>query len=201
MNAIVEPISKSPSECTDAELTEFIKLVLSGGAVEKERLDERVRLAFRLTFLWGKAEGVRLVGTAALKRPSPFRRRQIPSSASIASTELSEAAYPYELGWVCIHPDFQGKKYSFKVTQAALEGVGESGIFATTRKDTCQMQRTLERLGFSACGSPYASGRGTYKLGLFVRTRANYSSGNLKAYTGDSAESKFVGFPTDSKSV
>ena len=62
MNLIV----KRPSDCRDAELTQFHALVASGGKVAIDGLRERIEEVHSLGFCF---DGPRLVGVVGLKRP------------------------------------------------------------------------------------------------------------------------------------
>ncbi|RUL66014.1 GNAT family N-acetyltransferase [Dyella dinghuensis] len=163
MDYIGKPESKSPSNCSDAEIADFMVLVLAGGEVTQQGLENRVRSAVRLSFL---REGESLVGVAALKRPNSEYRSSV---ASMAGFALPSSNFPYELGWVFILPSARGKKYSLLISKALLASAGTEGVFATSRADNPLMHRTLGKLGFSSSGNAYSSRRGGYKLQLFVR--------------------------------
>ena len=63
---------KKPYECSQAELQDFVSLVLAGGEVTAAGLEERVRKAQFLVFL---TERDCLKGIAAVKNPALGYRR------------------------------------------------------------------------------------------------------------------------------
>jgi hypothetical protein len=156
-------VGRSPSDCNDAEIGDFMVLVVAGGEVSPQGLEQRVRSAARLVFL---TVGCCLCGVAALKRPESAYRKRIASSSCIA---LPAQQFPYELGWVFVMPSMRGRHFSIDLTREALSSVGSEGVFATSRTDNSGMHATLSKFRFAASGKPYASGRGNHRLQLFVR--------------------------------
>lgn len=138
-------------------------LVLSGGEVTPQGLAERVRAAAALVFA---LDGAQLQGVSALKHPLPAYRRSIQDACGFP---ISEADYPFELGWLFVRPAHRGRDLSRVLAQAALDASQGAGIFATSRTDNLPMHRTNAKVGFSAVGAPYPSSRGAYTLQLFVR--------------------------------
>jgi len=77
--------------------------------------------------------------------------------------------YPYELGWVTIHPDFRNGRALLHLgltVEKMLRGV--SGIWATTRKEHMVIHKLLERGGFYMIGDDWV-GKSGNRLVLFVR--------------------------------
>ena len=86
-----------PSDCTAQALAEFEKLVVEGGAVNPEGLEQRIRNASRLLFL--RAPDNQLIGAGALKHPRPEYRNKVFADARAT---VSADEYPVELGWVVV---------------------------------------------------------------------------------------------------
>ncbi len=166
MTGPIQVVSRSPGDCHDSEIKDFMALVLAGGEVSTDGLESRIRRAVSLVFL---TIGCCLCGVAALKRPTPSYRN---ATFSKSGSQLSERVFPYELGWVFIMPSARGRKFSIDLTRAALSGAGTEGVFATSRTDNAPMHATLEEFHFRRAGSPWPSGRGEHQLQLFVRDAA-----------------------------
>ena len=163
MSGPIQVIARSPGDCQDTEIKEFMALVLAGGKVTPEGLETRIRSAASLVFL---TIGCCLSGVAALKRPEARYRSRISFNSGIA---LPERDFPYELGWVFIMPSARGRRFSVDLTREALSAAGTEGVFATSRTDNASMHATLAKFRFLSCGHPWASRRGDYHLQLFLR--------------------------------
>ena len=157
---------KKPCECSQAELQDFVSLVLAGGEVTAAGLEGRVRNAQSLVFL---TECDCLKGIAAVKNPDLDYRRGVfqKAQASINDTEFS-----LELGWVFVLPSSRGAGFSHKLMKAALTVTNGQAIFATSRADNAPMHKVLKTHGFSCHGKTYASSRDNQQLVLFVCTAA-----------------------------
>ena len=175
MNGLVRIFVRDPHECTAMQLADFKALILAGGEVIQEGLDDRIRSAVRLVFL---SVGCCLSGIAALKRPLESYRRGVADKSGIA---LSEEDYPFELGWVFVMPSARGRRFSLDLTSAAVAAASTSGVFATSRTDNAGMHATLARCGFLPAGKPYPSGRGKHQLQLFLRKTIETSPADASA--------------------
>jgi predicted GNAT family N-acyltransferase len=160
-------IIKAPSECTAGERGDFASLVLAGGEVAAQGLEDRVNAAQRLIFI--KRNGC-LTAVAAIKKPKPGYRRGVFEKAH---SPRVAAEYRLELGWVFVMPSARGTGLSHVLVGAALGSVSGEGIFATSRSDNVAMHKALLASGFTASGKPYASSRGDYQLVLFTKIDAN----------------------------
>lgn len=163
MNGLVKVFDREPSNCNANELADFKALVLAGGEVAAQGIEDRIRTASRLVFL---SVGCCLRGIAALKRPLQNYRKEVSVKSGIP---LSEEEYPFELGWVFVMPSARGRRFSLDLTRAALAAADGRGIFATSRTDNIGMHATLARCRFLPVGRPYPSARGKYQLQLFIR--------------------------------
>jgi GNAT superfamily N-acetyltransferase len=153
---------RHPSGCSDGEIAAFCCFVRQGGEVGALGLEGRVRQAKALSFLY--VDGT-LVGVAALKQPDPGYRSKVFKKAGVPK----DAPLPdFELGWVYVQPDRQGKGYSLVLSSAAKTQSDGAPIFATTRSDNAAMQKTLERLKFRRIGDSYPSEDGERTLLLYV---------------------------------
>lgn len=157
-----EMIVRSPSDCSNIEIGDFIAFVRAGGEVSIQGLVERIHGAVALVF--ARINGL-VVGVAALKQPQASYRRRVSSDsgAPIPATE-----FPYELGWVYVSPESRRNGLSLLLSQAALAESKGAGVFATSRTDNIAMHRSLAKLGFESTGSPFMSGRGNHSLQVFV---------------------------------
>jgi predicted GNAT family N-acyltransferase len=163
-------VVKTPSECSPAEIDEFIALITAGGEVAAGGLEQRIMSAAHLVLLLSNE---RAAGIAAIKNPNQHYRDHVASASGIA---LPASSFPYELGWVFVAPDVRGKGYGQSLSQAALAFAEGHGVFATSRIDNARMHHTLAKLGFIQVGEAYVSRRGDHHLLLFTRTPPNNSS-------------------------
>jgi hypothetical protein len=162
MNSPIEVFSLNPKDCLDSQIKDFMALVLAGGEVRADGLENRIRAGERLVFL---TVGCCLCGVAALKCPSAGHRTEVASASGIV---LPEPDFPYEIGWVFVMPSVRGRRFSFDLTREALAGVSD-GVFATSRSDNTAMHATLGKFEFLPEGAEWKSRRGDYHLKLFVR--------------------------------
>jgi GNAT superfamily N-acetyltransferase len=163
MNGPVHIVVKKPSDCSEAELDDFVALVLAGGEVTSSGLKALVKAATFLLFL---VPNQCLCGIAAVKRPRLSYRKSVTQKAALS---LDEPEFPYELGWVFVMPSARGNGYSRELVERALTAVGDAGVFATSRSDNSFMHQSLEGAGFVRDGRLYASTRGKYRLQVFTR--------------------------------
>lgn len=155
---------KKPSHCADEELSTFESLVRGAGEVNPNGLNERIRNAHYLMFLFDEAG--ESCGVSALKMPADGYRSRVFNKAH---SVLSPASYPLELGWVVVSPAHQGKGLSYRLVSELLSTAGGDLIYATTRVDNTRMHRTLVRAGFREEGGHYRSTRHDHDLTLFVQ--------------------------------
>ena len=151
----------SPSSLHDAELDDFVSLVLAGGEVTRNGLRNRVLNAECITFL---REGNCLLGVGGLKRPSARHRAEVEVGAGV---NLASEEFPFELGWVFILPSARGRKLSGQLCRPLVAAAGSSGIFATSREDRVGMHATLLNMGFKRAGGEWPSVENKGKLFLF----------------------------------
>jgi predicted GNAT family N-acyltransferase len=163
MESSSQVVSKTPSDCSAAEIAKFIALVTEGGEVAADGLEQRVMAAARLAFLLSSGQ---VTGVAALKSPNPHYRGYVASASGVA---LPADSFPYELGWVFLASAVRGKGHSQFLSQAVLAFAERCGVFATSRNDNTPMHRTLAKLGFLQVGEAYASQHGEHLLQLFTR--------------------------------
>jgi predicted GNAT family N-acyltransferase len=167
--------AKSPSDCSQRELAEFEKLVKQGGEVAGASLTDGILRAVALVFM---TEGGTLQGIAGLKSPAASYRAKISARAGVA---LPSTTLPYELGWVYIVTDAQGKKQSRPLVQNAIAAANGRGMFATSRDGKDAMHHVLTTEGFVRSGKPYLAANGEDNINLFVRVPA----GKPAAAVGD----------------
>jgi predicted GNAT family N-acyltransferase len=158
----VEIVAGKPAEFSDAERATFVELVRAGDEVDDHGLEKKIANAHSLVFL--RQEG-QVRGIAAVKRPLPNYRKRIGRDARV---ELSDADFPYELGYIFIVPEARGHGLSGSLVAKALELVPDSGVFATARIDNQAVCAALRKAGFGLAGEPYG-GRGSRTLQIFVK--------------------------------
>ncbi|GAB4362033.1 MAG: hypothetical protein Kow0026_25540 [Oricola sp.] len=146
-NSAIEPLE--PADISANDRTRFRDLVIEAGEVGGPALATNIANA-RVLVVIRAADTIR--GVAALKRPQDSYRRKI---AKRAKVDLVQSAWPYELGYIYIEPELQGRGLSHRLVAATLEHRDNAGVFATVRADNKRMRATLERAGFTPAGEPY----------------------------------------------
>jgi ribosomal protein S18 acetylase RimI-like enzyme len=156
-------LQRAPHALSETEIQDFIALVRAGGEVGNNVLEQNVRNAESLLTIH---RGECLAAVGALKRPTSTYRDGIVSKSGVT---LNQADFPFELGYIFVLPSARGQGLASKLSRLAMRERDHRGVFATTRVANDHMAHILRTLGFEAQGKPYASGRGKYKLRLFLR--------------------------------
>jgi predicted GNAT family N-acyltransferase len=155
--------AKPPAEWTVATRSDFEKLVRAGSEVNVAGLTKRIAGAATLACHY---VGKKLVGVAALKRPTDSYRKKVSERARFA---LSKEAFPFEVGWVYVSPEGRGHGLSKQLVAACLDVAGSAGVFATTREENDPMRCCLAKIGFKRIGMPYLGERGKHLLVAYAR--------------------------------
>jgi hypothetical protein len=155
-------ISGTPDSFSLAERMRFAELVIEGGEVGGAVLTDNIASAKVLAMY---REMGAIHGVAALKQPRDSYRGKIEAKAGVA---LSKTEYPYEIGYIFLEGQLHGRRLSYPIVQAALEGADGAGVFATVRVDNDKMRSTLRRAGFTAFGHSW-EGNGKRIIGLLIR--------------------------------
>ena len=130
--------------------------------VEPERLERRIRRAYRLIYLF---TGERLIGVSAVKLPSPSYRMRVFGHAGAAERV---AAFPLEFGWLYVLPSERGNGHADRLVAAGRQAAPGSGLFATVRADAAPVKRIFERHGYVKLGGDYGSALGEHRLSLMA---------------------------------
>lgn len=158
----IESTITKPDCLAQSDLKTFCELVLCGGEVQREGLEELVKKAKALVFL---REDNEVFGVAGIKWPRNKHRNDV-----FRDARVPEYAYKFqlELGWIVVKPEYQKKGYSLVLSASAMSEAEGKPTFATTRLDNLPMQKTLERIGFRRYGDSW-QGR-NHRLVLYVKT-------------------------------
>lgn len=159
-------VAQPPCFFTEAELQDFIALILAGGEVDDIVLKNNVCNAKCLVFL---RQGGCLSGVAALKNPLQSYRQKISKKAGVL---IDTSEFPFELGYIFVLPSARRQGFSVELTNAALSAAEGKGVFATSHAKNEHMHATLDRSGFIKSGCIYASSKGNRDLQLFLRPAA-----------------------------
>ncbi len=155
---------KSPSECTASELYDFCRLVESAGSVDQNGLEERIKAARALLFLY--SDSGELIGTSALKLPDSHYVTDLFDRSRCSKPPRK---FILELGWIVVEEKERRKGYSKIMVEEIIKKAHSENVYATTRADNYAMKITLERNGFASEGINYFSSSGNYLLSLFCR--------------------------------
>lgn len=163
----IEATSRTPADCSEADVAAFCKLVREGGQVRTVGLEGRVKSAKTLVFL---LNGPTLAGTAAIKVPTLQHKRNVFERAHVSEIQQD---FNLELGYVVVAEQYRDRKLSRVLMEKALDGVGTTPLFATSRSDRQWIHSTLARFSFVRVGDPYPSEEEEGDVLLFVRGRSN----------------------------
>ena len=141
--------SGTPSEMSSAEKAAFVAFVAGAGEVNRALLPGLVENAVALVTL---STDDQLIGTAAIKTPLPGHHI---GEFIKANAEAEAAAFPVELGWVVVHPDWRGRGHARTLVCEAVKRADDRGIYGTTK--TAQMLSILQENGFEPVGDTYPS--------------------------------------------
>lgn len=150
-----------PSRYSAAERGQFLVLVHMGG--EANATPDRIRRAEALAMAWSGGD---VIGIAALKRPLDSYRDRIARKSGLS---LKPSEWPYELGYVFVHPDHRGHGHANRLVEHAVRAAGRRNVFATVRTNNEPMQATLRRFGFAQAGRDYLSDDAERTLSLWTR--------------------------------
>jgi RimJ/RimL family protein N-acetyltransferase len=154
---------RPPKAFSNLELEQFVEIVERGGEVANG-VAGRAKRAFQLGFI--ACDG-KIVGTAALKRPTESYKQKVFKKAK---SELDPAQYEFEIGWIYLEVPHRGKGQMTRLLDALLRQTDLKPLFATTRVSNEIMREMLEQLRFQADGFEYASDSDLdSNLKLFVR--------------------------------
>lgn len=155
---------RAPNELDDDQMTSVVSLIASGAEVKTKGLKDRIAKSKFIILL--ELDGI-LAACAAVKNPAAkYRSKAFAKSKSM----LNPSSFDFELGYVVVSPPFRRRGLSSKIVSAALNSVGGSAIYATTRHE--HVAKLLLRAGLRKEGASYPSdeNRGS-QLSLFVRSR------------------------------
>lgn len=156
-----------PQTLSATERHEFCELVRDGGEIPGKTLKANVKNSRILVRL---INGDKVCGASALKRPRDSYRRTIAKKTGFA---LYETDFPFELGYIYIHPSLRGRGHTNGLLKETLDHNDGLGVWATVRVDNAPMRAALARVGFEAAGKSYAgaarNGQAPPRLDLLVR--------------------------------
>lgn len=153
---------KTPSECTPEDMAAFKEVVLAGGQVRKQGLDDLIRAAHCLAF--GRLDG-RMVSVAAIKNPRPDYRQKVFQKAS---SPEDPSAFPFEYGWAHTLDGYRDRRLNSRINDVILSGLKQA-IFATTDETNAAMRHILSLRGFVQSGHPYAGTKRGERKVLLIR--------------------------------
>jgi RimJ/RimL family protein N-acetyltransferase len=152
-----------PATISAKDRTRFRDLVVEAGEVVGAALATNIANARALVVV---RDAGTIRGVAALKRPQGSYRQKIAKQAQV---DLAQSAWPYELGYIYIEPELQGRGLSHRLVAAALKRRDGAGVFATVRADNQRMRATLQKAGFAPAGETYEGLQGG-RIGVLLNT-------------------------------
>jgi predicted GNAT family N-acyltransferase len=135
-----------PSEIDPGHLFQIIELVINGGQIRRDGLQERILRADLVAY---ELLDDKVICTATLKNPSSTYIKKVFTLAKAAPS----LHYNKELGYISTHPDFEGSGHCQNLLSEFFLRIGESPMYATTRKQA--MVHILDKFGFNIAGITY----------------------------------------------
>ena len=163
-------LTRTVEEATLNERETFTRLVQSREAVDGKFVQRGIeRPGVKIVFA---TIGVEVGGVAALKVPTGSYRSRIGERAK-AGFLLPEKLFPFELGYVAVAPNFEGKGLAKQLVEKVVSLSDGKGLFATS-SNPVMVEHILPKYGFIRVGSPWTGTRssesiGNYTLHLLVR--------------------------------
>lgn len=155
-------IIKTPTDCSQEELSTFEKLVLEGGEVASRGLSGRIKSAYKLIFIELNNE---CVSVGALKCPNKNYKNKVFLKSGMAA---ESASYQYELGYLYTSPKSRGNGIGSFLMKSVCNALNGHSCFATTRENNKVIHHLFSKASFSRLGVAYKSDQGDYFLGLFA---------------------------------
>lgn len=140
-------------DSTQQDIDDFVRLVREGEAVAEHYVRQGIRRKGAKMVL-ARIEG-QVVGVAALKIPLKTYRDGIASAAK-SGHPIPEGKYPFELGYVAVRADQQGKGIGNALVASVMDLSGGHGLFATTSHPAMK-KSILPRAGFQPVGTPWVN--------------------------------------------
>lgn len=135
-----------PTDIKREHLRQIIDLVVTGGQIKRDGLQERILRADKVAYTLHDSK---VICTATLKNPNNSYRTRVFNSAK-AKTTLQ---YEKELGYIVTHPDFEKQGHCKNLLKIFFPKISANSIFATTRKPA--MVHILGNFGFQQTGNIY----------------------------------------------
>ncbi|OJV52974.1 MAG: hypothetical protein BGO31_04260 [Bacteroidetes bacterium 43-16] len=145
----------SPENCTKEELDSFKELVLLGGQVDSNGLENRILNCNLLAFCYSENE--ELIGVSAVKNKNINSVKLVRKKANFSDKEIPTQ----ELGYSVTKAEHRVKGINRLLNNQLLDNLGGEKIFATTDNDT--MRKYLLSKGFSKKGQSF---KGKYNTNL-----------------------------------
>ncbi|MET3129565.1 putative GNAT family N-acyltransferase [Arcicella rosea] len=137
----------SPDKCDSQQLKKFYDIVVEGGQVLVDGLENRIKGAELLSFCESESE---VVGVASIKKPDNAYKKNIFRQANVE--ELS-GSYNFEIGYAVTKETHRRKGISEQLIKSLMENSNSKSFYATTKNDG--MRHLLEKIGFTKLGNNY----------------------------------------------
>ena len=137
----------SPDKCDSQQLKNFYDIVVEGGQVLVNGLENRIKGADFLSFCESENE---VVGVASIKNPDNAYKKNTFRKANVE--ELSDN-YNFEIGYAVTKETHRRKGISEQLIKSLMENSNSKSFYATTKNDG--MRHLLEKIGFTKLGDNY----------------------------------------------
>ncbi|MFZ0640061.1 MAG: hypothetical protein WAN33_11555 [Candidatus Acidiferrales bacterium] len=147
------------SEMSAQRLNEFVELVGSGDAVDRQSVDKKLRKAQKVAFV--ERDG-KMVAVAAMKKAIPSYAKKL---SKLSGYDLADDVP--ELGYVVVLEGYRGQHLSTQVVQRILPEFNNRSVFATT--SDAKMKCVMKKQGFRRVGNEWDSKRPGKRLSLWIK--------------------------------
>ncbi len=137
----------TPDKCDQKQLKVFHDIVVEGGQVMIEGLEERIKAADFLSFCESENE---VVGVASIKNPNSVYKKNTFRKANV---EKLADNYTLEIGYAVTKETHRRKGISEQLIKSLMDNSISKSFFATTKNDG--MRKLLEKIGFTKLGDNY----------------------------------------------
>lgn len=140
-----------PDKCDQDKLKVFHDIVVEGGQVMTEGLEDRIKGADFIAFCESENE---VVGVASIKNPDSGYKKDTFRKANV---EKLADNYAFEIGYAVTKETHRRKGISEQLIKSLMDNSTSKSFYATTKNDG--MRKLLEKIGFEKLGDNYTNNK------------------------------------------
>lgn len=137
----------TPDKCNQHQLKVFYEIVVEGGQVIVDGLEDRIKTADFLSFCEIENE---VVGVSSIKNPDRGYKKDTFRKANVENLADN---YTFEIGYAVTKETHRRKGISEQLIKLLMENSTSKSFYATTKNDG--MRKLLEKIGFAKLGANF----------------------------------------------